>query len=159
MKNIDYKDFEANERVLLVGVYETGSHSESRRSDTESEEEFYHSMDELYELARACLMYPAGQVVQRMERIHNALYLGPGKLDEVMERAEELEASLTGKKQSQSVNDIPYRGNHGQCCGSVRTVILTDHSHIHQRIDRGYKCAAKCRSKIFKIKPSDISGK
>lgn len=94
MKNIDYKDFEANERVLLVGVYETGSHSESRRSNTESEEEFYHSMDELYELARACLMYPAGQVVQRMERIHNALYLGPGKLDEVMERAEELEASL-----------------------------------------------------------------
>ena len=85
---------ENNEKVLLVGVYETGAYNEGGRGKRETEEEFYHSMDELSELASACGMRAVGQVIQRMERTHNALYLGPGKLDEVIERAEFLEAEL-----------------------------------------------------------------
>ena len=87
--------FEGNvkERVLLAGVYETDQ-SGKPHGDKMTEEEFQHSMDELSELAGACNMEPIGQVTQRMERINSALYFGPGKLDEIKERADKLEAGL-----------------------------------------------------------------
>ena len=43
---------ENKEKVLLVGVYETGVYNEGGRGKRETEEEFYHSMDELSELAQ-----------------------------------------------------------------------------------------------------------
>lgn len=79
------------EKAFLAGVYETDRGTGSSRED---EEEFYHSMDELYELAKACLMKPVGQLTQRMERINPALYFGPGKLDEIKLRAAELGADI-----------------------------------------------------------------
>ena len=74
---------EKRERVMLAGV-DTGENSE----------EFDHSMAELAELAKACVMEPVGMVTQRMESVNKSLYLGSGKVQELSETAKILEAEL-----------------------------------------------------------------
>ena len=78
----------SGERALLVGVWETSANAYS------SEEDFDHSLDELHELAVACLMKPVGRVTQQMPRAGIAFYVGRGKLEEIKERAAYLEATL-----------------------------------------------------------------
>lgn len=63
-------------KVLLVGV------------DTGQEREFDHSMEELASLAEAAYKQVVGIIVQRMESVNKALYIGTGKVDEVREYAE-----------------------------------------------------------------------
>lgn len=63
-------------KVLLVGV------------DTGEEAGFDHSMEELASLAEAAEREVAGVVVQRLEAVNKALYIGTGKVAEVRERAE-----------------------------------------------------------------------
>ena len=70
------------ERVLLVGV------------DTGEEQNFDNSMEELKQLAKACFMEPVGTVTQRMEFVHKALYIGTGKVQEVRDAAQALDAQL-----------------------------------------------------------------
>lgn len=70
------------ERVLLVGV------------DTGEEQNFDDSMEELKQLAKACYMEPVGTVTQRMEFVHKALYIGTGKVQEVRDAAQALDAQL-----------------------------------------------------------------
>ena len=70
------------ERVLLVGV------------DTGEEQNFDGSMEELKQLAKACYMEPVGTVIQRMEFVHKALYIGTGKVQEVRDAAQALDAQL-----------------------------------------------------------------
>ena len=70
------------ERVLLVGV------------DTGEEQNFEGSMEELKQLAKACYMEPVGTVIQRMEFVHKALYIGTGKVQEVRDAAQALDAQL-----------------------------------------------------------------
>lgn len=70
------------ERVLLVGV------------DTGEEHNFDGSMEELKQLAKACFMEPVGVITQRMEFVHKALYIGSGKVQEVRETAQVLDAQL-----------------------------------------------------------------
>ena len=70
------------ERVLLVGV------------DTGEEQNFDNSMEELKQLAKACFMEPVGMVTQRMELVHKALYIGTGKVQEVRDTAQALDAQL-----------------------------------------------------------------
>ena len=70
------------ERVLLVGV------------DTGEEHNFDGSMEELKQLAKACFMEPVGVITQRMEFVHKALYIGSGKVQEVRETAQALDAQL-----------------------------------------------------------------
>ncbi len=70
------------ERVLLVGV------------DTGEEQNFDGSMEELKQLAKACYMDPVGTVTQRMEFVHKALYIGTGKVQEVRDAAQALDAQL-----------------------------------------------------------------
>ncbi len=74
---------EEGERVLLVGV-DLGTPGE----------DFDSSMKELKGLAEACFMEPAGTVVQKMQEINKGLYIGPGKVGEVREAAEMLDAEL-----------------------------------------------------------------
>lgn len=82
--NITEKDLqEKRERVMLAGV-DTGENSE----------EFDHSMAELAELAKACVMEPVGMVTQRLEAVNKSLYLGSGKVQELSETAKILEAEL-----------------------------------------------------------------
>lgn len=75
------------ERVLLVGV-------DLSESGTGSEEEFDYSMEELAELAKACFMEPVGYVTQKLAYINKGLYIGTGKVSEVKEAAQMLEADL-----------------------------------------------------------------
>lgn len=70
------------ERVLLVGV------------DIGEEQNFEGSMEELKQLAKACYMEPVGTVIQRMEFVHKALYIGTGKVQEVRDAAQALDAQL-----------------------------------------------------------------
>lgn len=67
-------------RVLLVGV------------DTGEEQDFEHSMEELKSLAKAAYKKPVGIIVQRMETVNKALYIGSGKVSEVREYATQCEA-------------------------------------------------------------------
>ncbi len=73
---------EEKERVILVGA------------DTGEDENFERSMEELGELARACGMSVEGTVVQKMDSINKAFYIGTGKVQEVKEYAEALEADV-----------------------------------------------------------------
>ena len=72
------------EPVLLVGVWETAG------KEYASEEDFLHSMDELSELAGACMMEPMGYVTQQLSKVNNALYVGTGKAEEIREDAEKM---------------------------------------------------------------------
>lgn len=69
------------EPVLLVGVWETSGNNYA------SEKEFTHSLEELGELAEACLMQPMGTVAQQLPKVNNALYVGTGKAEEIKELA------------------------------------------------------------------------
>ncbi len=67
-------------KVLLVGV------------DTGEEQDFEHSMEELKSLAEAAYKKPVGVIVQRMDAVNKALYIGSGKVSEVREYAGMCEA-------------------------------------------------------------------
>lgn len=66
--------------VLLVGV------------NTGEEENFEHSMEELGSLAQACGKKVVGIITQNMESIHQAFYIGTGKVEEVRELARTTQA-------------------------------------------------------------------
>lgn len=70
------------QKVLLVGV------------DTGEEEDFERSMEELKSLAEACQMQVVGIITQRMETVNKALYIGTGKVKEVKEFAQDIEAEI-----------------------------------------------------------------
>lgn len=74
-------------KVLTVGVYET--------SDKDvSEADFLYSMEELKELVKACDMEVVGEVTQNLETTNRAIYVGTGKLSEIRNAADTLEAEL-----------------------------------------------------------------
>lgn len=73
---------EEKERVLLVGV------------DTGEEEDYDCSMQELKSLAEACGMQVTGMITQKMDVINKALYIGKGKVAEVLSFANDCEAGL-----------------------------------------------------------------
>ena len=79
---------EPKEKVILIGVFETGDRSAG------SMEDFMHSMDELAELSCACFMEPVTLMMQQLGHVNNALYVGPGKLEEIREQIELYEADL-----------------------------------------------------------------
>lgn len=70
------------QRVLLVGV------------DTGEDADFENSMKELGSLAEACMMQVVGVITQKLENINKALYIGSGKVAEVKEFAENIEAEI-----------------------------------------------------------------
>ena len=51
-------------------------------------------MEELGSLAEACFMEPVGVITQKMETVNKGLYIGTGKVREVKEAAENLEADV-----------------------------------------------------------------
>lgn len=73
---------EEKERALLVGVRlpESG--------------DFDLSMQELWDLALACDMEVVGSIEQKMDRPNKALYIGPGKIYEVLGKMEEYGADI-----------------------------------------------------------------
>ena len=73
---------EVKERALLVGV------------DTGEEEDYDCAMQELKSLAEACGMQVAGMITQKLDAINKALYIGSGKVSEVLSFAKDCEAEL-----------------------------------------------------------------
>lgn len=69
-------------RVFLVGV------------NTDEGGNYGHSMEELALLAEACDMEVVGQTVQNMPTIHKGLYVGSGKVAQIREEAQALDAGL-----------------------------------------------------------------
>lgn len=70
------------ERVILAGV------------DLEDGDDFERSMKELQSLAEACHMEVVGILVQKMDMVNKALYMGKGKVEELAEFASMQEADI-----------------------------------------------------------------
>ena len=70
------------ERAILAGV------------DLADGEDFEYSMQELKHLAEACNMEVVGILTQRMETVNKALYLGCGKVEELKEFTEQMDADI-----------------------------------------------------------------
>lgn len=74
------------ERAIVIAL--------NRGSGAVAEEAARRSLDELQELAEACGAVVVRQVLQNKAKPDPAVYLGSGKLEEVIELAERLEANL-----------------------------------------------------------------
>lgn len=94
MRDDMHLESEEIEKVILVGV------------DTGEEDDFSRSMEELGSLAEACMMQVTGVVVQKMESVNKALYIGSGKVAEVREFAQTREATLVICEDSLSPSQI-----------------------------------------------------
>ncbi|MDR0964542.1 MAG: GTPase HflX [Clostridium sp.] len=70
------------EKVLLVGV------------DIGGQNNFERSMQELEELAYSCEMEPVGVLTQRMDRFNSSTYVGSGKVQEIKQYVQTLEADV-----------------------------------------------------------------
>lgn len=70
------------EQALLVGI------------NLEDGDDFDRSMEELERLAQACNMETAGILTQKLETVNNALCLGSGKVQELKEFAENIDADV-----------------------------------------------------------------
>ncbi len=81
------KQTEDRKKAVLVGV-------ELLTESKKGSDEFERSMTELGYLAEACFMEPVAVAIQRMESIHKGLYIGKGKVKEVRDVAERLEADV-----------------------------------------------------------------
>lgn len=78
---------EYRERAVLVGV-------DLSKGNGKEYSEFERSMEELENLAKSCFMEPVAILTQKMESINKGLYIGTGKVKEVQEVAERLEADI-----------------------------------------------------------------
>lgn len=67
----EYKEYV--EKAVLVGI----------QLETANEKDYELSFEELAELAKACNMEVAARVCQKLDAPNKALYIGPGKLEEV----------------------------------------------------------------------------
>jgi len=70
------------ERVILAGA------------ELDDGEDFEYSMEELKNLAEACNMQVVGIITQKMDFINKALYLGCGKVEELKEFAQQMDADV-----------------------------------------------------------------
>ncbi|MBO6015973.1 MAG: GTPase HflX, partial [Lachnospiraceae bacterium] len=70
------------ERAILAGV-NLGGNEDAQRA-----------LDELKALAKACEMEPVGVVMQNMDAVNKAFYIGTGKVAEIKQLAELLDADI-----------------------------------------------------------------
>ena len=90
---------EAPVKVLLVGV------------DVGEEPDFERSMEELASLAEAAEKEVVGQIVQRLDHVNKALYIGTGKVTEVRRLAEECGAQEIVFDNSLTPSQVRNLGN------------------------------------------------
>ena len=112
---------ERGTKVLLVGV------------DTGEEPDFEHSMEELSSLAEAAGKKVAGIIVQRMEAVNKALYIGTGKVAEVKEYAGMIEADEVVFDNALSPSQIRNLGNELELPILDRTNLILDIFAIRAR--------------------------
>ena len=81
------RENDSAEGVILVGVWALSE------KEFLSEEDFWHSLDELEDLAKACEMDPRCRVTQQLPSVDKALYVRSGKAAEIAALADAYEAS------------------------------------------------------------------
>lgn len=128
MKNKNYNEDEFNnrwdinkeeyekEKVLIVGVH----------LDEVKESDFNLSMQELWDLAEACDMEVLGRVDQNLSQPNKALYIGPGKVEEVMEVMITLGAQTVIFDNTLSPTQIRNLQNELQCPVMDRTGLILE---------------------------------
>lgn len=105
---------EARIKVLLVGV------------DVGEEPDFDRSMGELASLAEAAEKEVAGQIVQRLDHVNKALYIGTGKVAEVRRLAEECGAQEIVFDNSLTPSQVRNLGNELELSIVDRTNLILD---------------------------------
>ena len=105
---------EAPVKVLLVGV------------DVGEEPDFERSMEELASLAEAAEKEVVGQIVQRLDHVNKALYIGTGKVTEVRRLAEECGAQEIVFDNSLTPSQVRNLGNELELPIIDRTNLILD---------------------------------
>lgn len=85
MKEMKITAPEVHERAMLVGVMVRGRHDEQDAQDT---------LAELHQLAESAGAEVRGQMLCKQDKIHAAHFISKGKVEEVSQRAKELDANL-----------------------------------------------------------------
>ncbi|SFQ33113.1 GTP-binding protein HflX [Lachnospiraceae bacterium XBB1006] len=109
-----YENTEMTERVILVGI------CLSEGDDTED------SMAELEELCNTAGAVTVGKIVQNREQVHPGHYVGTGKLEEIAEMLEALEATGIVCDDELSPAQIKNLENELHCKVMDRTLIILD---------------------------------
>jgi len=102
------------ERAVLVGV------------QTQKDEHFEYSMEELGNLAKAINVEVVGQVTQNLERINPAAYVGMGKIAEIRSYYEEMDANLIIFNDELTSSQIRNLENGLECKVIDRTMLILD---------------------------------
>ena len=102
------------ERAVLVGV------------NVQTDEHFEYSMEELGNLAEAIDVEVMGTVVQNMERVNPSHYVGTGKIDEIRNYYEEIDANLVIFNDELSPSQIRNLENGLECKVIDRTMLILD---------------------------------
>ena len=102
------------ERAVLVGV------------NVQTDEHFEYSMEELGNLAGAIDVEVMGTVVQNMERVNPSHYVGTGKIEEIRNYYEEVDANLVIFNDELSPSQIRNLENGLECKVIDRTMLILD---------------------------------
>ena len=102
------------QRAILAGV------------NVNKQPQFQHSMEELENLAKACEVTVVGQVTQNLQKVNQTTYIGSGKLDEIMEKLEALEAEIVIFNDELSPSQIRNIEEHLACKVIDRTMLILD---------------------------------
>lgn len=102
------------ERAVLVGV------------NTQKDEHFDYSMEELGSLAEAIEVKVVGEITQNLERVNSSHYIGTGKIDEIRNYYEEVNANLIIFNDELSPSQIRNLENGLECKVIDRTMLILD---------------------------------
>lgn len=102
------------DRAFLVGV------------NTEDEREYQKSMQELAELVKACEMEVVGSMVQNMQMMHKALYIGTGKLEQLKEEVMDAEADIIVFNDSLTPSQLRNLKDETQVAVMDRTTLILE---------------------------------
>lgn len=94
--------------------------------NTDSGEDFLYSMEELKNLAEACGIDVRGELTQNLPRVHPALYMGTGKVEELKNLAEQMEADVVIFDSELSPSQIRNLEKELDCEVIDRTMLILD---------------------------------
>ena len=101
-------------RALLVGA------------NLNDQKDFVSSMEELANLAQACELEVVGEITQNLKRIHQATYIGSGKVEEIRLEMEAKEADLIIFNDELSPSQIRNLEMETECSVIDRTILILD---------------------------------
>ncbi|WP_046174335.1 GTPase HflX [Domibacillus indicus] len=94
--------------------------------NTDSGEDFFYSMEELKNLAEACGIEVKGELTQNLPRVHPALYMGTGKVEELKNLVEHMEADVVIFDSELSPSQIRNLEKDLDCEVIDRTMLILD---------------------------------